>query len=75
MIFALVQLAFFEFEFEFELPLINGRNGDNGKDIGILPKKIINRINPNNNTCPPIIKIKSDVEVSITHWSIPTIFM
>jgi hypothetical protein len=53
----------------------NGASGPNGNVIGILPKKIINRTTPNNNICPPIIKIKSDVEVSITHFSIPTIFV
>ena len=53
----------------------NGANFANGNIIGILPKKIINRTNANNNICPPIIKIKSDVEVSITHFSIPTIFV
>jgi hypothetical protein len=45
----------------------------NGNVIGNLPKKIINRTTNNNNNCPPIIKIKSDVEVSITHLSMSTI--
>jgi hypothetical protein len=53
----------------------NGANFANGNLIGILPKKIINRTNANNNICPPIIKTKSDVEVSITHFSILTIFV
>jgi hypothetical protein len=71
----LVAVGCFEFEFEFKLLPTNGKNGANGKDIGILPKKIINRTTPNNNICPPIIKIKSDVEVSITHLSMSTIFI
>jgi hypothetical protein len=53
----------------------NGANFANGNLIGILPKKIINKTNANNNICPPIIKTKSDVEVSITHFSILTIFV
>jgi hypothetical protein len=60
---------------EAESELIMGTNCANGNIIGILPKKIINRTTPNNNICPPIIKIKSDVEVSITHLSMSTIFM
>lgn len=71
--FALAEFA--DAEFVPEMLLTNGANDVNGNVIGILPKKIINRTNPNNNTCPPIIKIKSDVEVSITHWSILTIFI
>ena len=62
-------------EFASELLLINGTNDANGNVIDILPNKIINRNVANNNICPPIIKIKSDVEVSITHLSIPTIFI
>jgi len=62
-------------EAESELVLIIGTNCANGKDIRILPKKIINKTAPNNNICLPIIKIKSDVEVSITHLSMSTIFM
>jgi hypothetical protein len=58
-----------------ELLPTNAANGANGNVIGILPKKIINRTTNNNNNCPPIIKIKSDVEVSMTHFSIPTIFV
>jgi len=74
--FALAELAFIAFaEFEPELLPTNEANGVNGKIIDILPKKRINRTDPNNNICPPIIKIKSDVEVSITHLSMSTIFM
>lgn len=76
--FAFAELPFAELvrgTLEAESELIIGINCANGNVIGILPKKIINRTTPNNNICPPIIKIKSDVEVSITHLSMSTIFM
>jgi hypothetical protein len=58
-----------------ELLLTMEVSGAIGNVIGNLPKKIINRTSPKNSICPPIIKIKSDVEVSMTHFSMSTIYV
>ena len=47
--------------------LIMGTNGANGNEIGSDPKKSTNKIIHKNNSCRPIIKMKSDFETSTIH--------
>lgn len=50
-----------------EFVAIMGTNLPNGNEIGKDPKKRTNKMIAKNNSCLPIIKMKSDLETSTIH--------